>query len=199
MKLSRLLLLASASLSLAASTPDELDATKLSCAQFRELGLNAQSRVLSFLQGFAHRDVPEAKVGSVPIGAGLQRVLDGCAGQPSASVWSKLEELEAGPGKAAPGDARLTRPPTEITCRAYQKLGREDRRFTVYWLDGYSRKPDPIDANQSVVSLQRKAEDFADTLCSKRQQRLWWAIQGGVRSVAPSGQPPSSGSSTRWQ
>lgn len=185
----RLLLVPCALLSLAAKGPNEVDAAKVSCAQFAELGANAQKRILSFLQGYAHRDVPQDEVGSVVIGSGLGLVLDACARAPSAAVFAKVRELAPGKEGGASGEARLTRRPTEITCSAFRKLDREDRRLTVYWLDGYSRKPDPSDAKQSVVALQRNAEDLAESACSKRKQRLWWAIQGGVRSVDPA---PSS-------
>jgi len=179
------LLLPCALLALAASkTPEQIDAGKLSCAQFAELGANVQKRILGFLQGYAHREVAEDKVGSVAIGAGLPRVLDACRADPNGPVAAKVQQLALGDDASAPGDARLTRPPTEISCRAYLKLSREDRRATVYWLDGYSRKADPGDANQSVVALRRNAEEFAETACGKRKQRLWWALKGGVRSVA---------------
>ncbi|HXZ86830.1 MAG TPA: HdeA/HdeB family chaperone [Myxococcota bacterium] len=183
MKRSLLLLLGV--VSLAASALNEIDATKVSCAQFTELGSNRQKRILAFLQGYAHRELAEDQVGSVPIGAGLPRVLDACAHEPTAVVWAKVQELAPGRNTGDRREAGVTRPPTEITCASYLKLDRYDRRLTVYWLDGYSRKPDPTDANQSVVALQRNGEDWAASACKKRKQRLWWAIQGGVRSVAP--------------
>ena len=174
-----------AALSLAARGPTQIDAIKVSCAQFRELGQNVQKRVLSFLQGYVKRDVSEDKVGSVMVGGGLSRVLDACVHAPDEPVVAKVEEVAAGPDTGARGEARLTRPPTAMTCRDYVKLGRADQRLTVYWLDGYSRKNDPTDANQSVVALDRDPEDMAKKACSKREQRLWWAIQGSARSVAP--------------
>ena len=185
MKTKRWIVLSCAALSLAASGPPQIDASQVSCAQFRELPPSRQKRILSFLQGYAHRDVPEDKVGSVPVGAGLGRVVDGCIHSPYAPVATKVQELASGGGKPARGDASLTRAPTLLTCREFQKLGREDQRLTVYWLDGYSRKSDPADANQSIVALDRDPEDLAKKACSKRQQRLWWAIQGAARSVAP--------------
>ena len=172
-------------LTLAASPPQEIDATKVDCATFRELGQNRQKRVLSFLQGYAHRETPEDKVGSLAIGGGLRRVLDACVKEPRAAVFAKVNQLALGNDTTSRGQALLTRPPTELTCQSYLKLGREDRRLTLYWLDGYVRKPDPTDANQSVVSLTRDPEDWARKACSTRKQRLWWAVQGGVRSVDP--------------
>jgi HdeA/HdeB family protein len=169
----------------AAAEVKELDAGKVSCAQFRELGLNRQKRILSFLQGYAHREVAQDKVGSVAIGAGLTRVLDACMHDPTPTVFAKVKELASGDGIGASGEARLTRQPTEMTCKEFVKLDREDRRLTVYWLDGYSRKVDPSDANQSVVALATDPEDAAKNACTKRGQGLWWAIQGGVRSVDP--------------
>jgi HdeA/HdeB family len=186
----RLLLLPCALVTLGASARNEVDAAKLDCATFQELGQNRQMRVLGFLQGYGHREVPEDKVGSVAIGAGLTRVLDACVHEPYTPVFVKVKELALGDDVAARAEAGVTRPPTEITCRDYLKLNRDDRRLTVYWLDGYSRKPDPTDANQSVVALGRDPEDLAKNACSKRVQRLWWAIQGGVRSVDPA--PPPS-------
>ena len=176
-------LLCCASLPLVASAQDKLDATRVSCAQFVELEPSQQKRILSFLQGYAHREVPDDKVGSVPIGAGLGRVTDACAKAPTALAWTKVQEAAAGPSTGERGEARLTRSPTLITCKSYLKLSRENRRLTVYWLDGYSRTPNPSDANQGVVDLRRNAEDFAEAACSKRKQRLWWAIRGSVRSV----------------
>jgi hypothetical protein len=184
-----LLILPCAWLSLAAGAPSQVDATKLTCAQFAELGQSVQRRILSFLQGYEHREVPEAKVGSVPIGAGLARVLDACRAEPSEIVWKKVHAVAPGRHAVARGEARVTRPPTEITCKVFLKLDRDDQRLTVTWLDGYSRKPDPSDANQSVVALDRDPEVFAQSACGKRKQRLWWAIQGSVRSVDP---PPAN-------
>jgi len=171
--------------SLAASGPLEVDATKVYCAQFKELGQIRQKRILAFLQGYAHREVPDDQVGSVPIGSGLRRILDACVHEPTAAVWAEVQKLAPGKNTGDRREAGRTRPPTEITCETYLKLNRDDRRVTVYWLDGYSRKPDANDANQSVVSLDRNAEDWAASACTKRKQRLWWAIQGGVRSVDP--------------
>ncbi|HTO09842.1 MAG TPA: HdeA/HdeB family chaperone [Myxococcota bacterium] len=169
--------------------PRQVDAIQVSCAEFGELGLDNQKRILSFLQGYGQREIPQDKVGPVPIAAGLTRVLDACPKEPSAPVWSKVQELAPGKQAVARGEARLTRPPTELTCKSYLKLDREDRRMTVYWLDGYSRAVDASDLNQSVVALDRDPEDLAKNACGKRKQRLWWAIQGSVRSVQPA---PSS-------
>jgi HdeA/HdeB family protein len=185
-----LLLVACALLALAAGKPHpkpppEIDATKVTCATYNELGANRQKRILAFLQGYAHRELAQDKVGSVAIGAGLSRVKDACAKDAGAPAWPKVRALASDQDAGARGDARLTRPPTEITCRAWLKLDREDRRMTVYWLDGYSRKVDETDANQSVVSLDSDPEVAARNACGKRKQSLWSAIQGSVRSVDP--------------
>jgi len=76
-------------ISLAANTLNEIDATKVYCAQFRELGGNRQNRILAFLQGYAHREIPDDQVGSVPIAAGLPRLLDACLHDPTASGISR--------------------------------------------------------------------------------------------------------------
>jgi len=186
--LRKMLLLVLGALSLAASGPLELDSTKVYCAQFRELGSNRQRRILAFLQGYGHREIADDQVGSVPIGSGLQKILDACVHDATATVWTEVQRLAPGKNTGDRREAGLTRPPTELTCESYLKLNRDNRRATVYWLDGYSRKPDPSDANLSMVSLDRNAEDWAASACTKRKQRLWWAIQGGVRSVAPA--PP---------
>jgi hypothetical protein len=172
-------------ISLAANTLNEIDATKVYCAQFRELGGNRQNRILAFLQGYAHREIPDDQVGSVPIAAGLPRLLDACLHDPTASVWAKVQQVAPGKNTGDRREAGFTRPPTELTCQSYLKLNRDNRRWTVYWLDGFSRKPDPTDVNQGVVALKRNAEDFAASVCTKRDQRLWWAIQGSARSVDP--------------
>lgn len=182
--------LACAALSLAATPrPAKVDAMKLGCAQFRELGPNLQKRVLSFLQGYAKRGVSEDNVGSVAIGGGLSRVLDACLHDAGALVAAKVFEVSAGQDTGARGEALLTRPPLLMTCRDYAKLSREDQRLTVYWLDGYSRKDDPTDLDQSTVALNRDPEQAASKACGKREQRLWWTIQGAVRSVGPT--PPA--------
>jgi hypothetical protein len=186
----RVLLLLLGAISLAADTLNEIDATKVYCAQFRELGANRQNRILAFLQGYAHRELADDQVGSVPIAAGLPRVLDACEHDPTAPVWAKVQQVAPGKNTGDRREAGFTRPPTELTCESYLKLNRDHRRWTVYWLDGYSRKPDPNDANLSVVALKRNAEDFAASFCTKRQQRLWWAIEDAVRSVEPA--PPQS-------
>jgi hypothetical protein len=169
----------------AASTLGEVDAAKFDCAGFREIGLDKQKRILAFLQGYLHRKLAEDDVGSVGIGTGFDRALEACAREPYTPVAAKVEELALGDDAGARGEARLTRPPTRITCRDYASLNREDQRLTVYWLDGYSRKTDANDANQSVVALDRDPEEMAKNACGRRVQRLWWAIQGGVRSVDP--------------
>ena len=100
------------------------------------------------------------------------------------SGWALSLSGELATWAAQRGELDL-QPPTELTCQSYLKLNRDNRRWTVYWLDGFSRKPDPTDVNQGVVALKRNAEDFAASVCTKRDQRLWWAIQGSARSVDP--------------
>ncbi|HTO71331.1 MAG TPA: hypothetical protein VMR31_15830 [Myxococcota bacterium] len=175
--------------SLAANTTTDVDATKLGCAQFRELRSDWQRRILAFLQGYAHREVPDDQVGSVPIGAGLDLVVDACMHDPYALVWAKVQELASDQALRARNYAGRTRPPTQITCSDFQSLIRDDQRMTVYWLDGYSRKVDPTDDNQSMVALDRKAEVIAQSACGRRKARLWWIIQGGVRSIDPTPPP----------
>ena len=179
----RLLLALSLPLLVAAKASTEVDANQITCAEFTERGADQQKRILSFLQGYARREIDDQKVGSVAIGAGLGALRTACAKEPHATVAAKVQQAAPGIDTGGRGESRLTRPPTELTCRQFLKLDREDQRLTVYWLDGYSRKPDPNDGNQSRVELKRNAEGWAENMCGKRKQSLWSAIQGGVRSV----------------
>jgi HdeA/HdeB family protein len=172
-----------AAVSLAAETASQMDAANIECATYQELGKDRQKRILGFLQGYAHREIDAQKVGPVGIGVGLNRVLDACAQAPDTTVFIRVKQVALGEKIVEAGDAGMTRAPTEITCKEFEKLNRDDRRLTMYWLDGYSRKLDTRDANQSVVDLERDPEVNANQACAKRGQGVWSAVAGSVRSV----------------
>jgi hypothetical protein len=143
------------------------DATKITCAEFAAQSPEGQARITAFLDGYSKRGKKVEDVASVDVQRQLDVLVVSCQQDPKATLWEKL--------KAHMPGGKLKVAPVKMTCEDFLALGSSVQPEVAYWLDGYNRKENVMDAGQ--VDLERDTAVLVQACKPAPKESLWKKIK----------------------
>jgi hypothetical protein len=142
------------------------DATKITCEEFAEQSPEGQARITAFLDGYSKRGKKIEDIGTIDVQRQLDVLVVSCKETPKATLWDKIKAH-------MPGGKKKVNP--KMTCEEFLALGSSVQPEVAYWLDGYNRKENVVDAGQ--VDLERDMAVLVQECKPAPKESLWKRIK----------------------
>jgi hypothetical protein len=142
-------------------------ATKMTCAEFAAQTPEGRARVAAFLDGYSKRGTKLEDLGEVDVDRVLDVLVVSCQQDPKATLWDKIKAH-------MPGGKKKVKP-VAMTCEEFLALGSSEQPEVAYWLDGYNRKENVMDAGQ--VDLERDTAVLVQACKPAPKESLWKKIK----------------------
>jgi len=142
------------------------DATKVTCEEFAAQSPEGQARITAFLDGYSKRGKKIEDIGTIDVQRQLDVLVVSCKQDPKATLWGKIKAH-------MPGGKKKVDP--KMTCEEFLALGSSVQPEVAYWLDGYNRKENVVDAGQ--VDLERDMAVLVQECKPAPKESLWKRIK----------------------
>lgn len=166
----------------ATATEERVDPTKMTCEAFVALPAAEQSRVLTWLDGYARAGKPATAV-PVAIRRQVAILRAACSEAPKQALAQRVRATFTA------GSKRTVRDPAKMTCAEFAKLDREIQSEVAYWLDGYNQGAEQGGLETAgtkseggigapLVALDRDIVPIANACREALEHPLWEKIKG---------------------